>query len=335
VSAPVTDPAGEVRDALLRALASKLDGLQSVERLVRLSGGVSRETWSFDAVTATNTIPLILRRQPRGMASGEDLDLPAALEADVLPCAAAHGVPAPRVVLVLDPSACGGEGFVMERIAGETLPQKILAEESLAIARTRLLGQCAEALANLRRIQPPALPSLPTRRATDLLDAYERMYRSLPVARPIVEFGFRWLEDHHPGQCDTGLVHGDFRLGNFIVNDTGLASLLDWELAHFGDPMEDLGWFCTNAWRFGRSDHPAGGLTSREALYEAYEKAGGPRVDPGQVRFWEIFGCIKWAVISMRFANRYLSGRQRSVELLAVGRRTAEAEMDLMNLVLS
>jgi aminoglycoside phosphotransferase (APT) family kinase protein len=329
VSAPDSDGAAEVRDELLRPLAVKLEGLHSIERLTRLSGGVSRETWSLDAITATDTIPLILRRPSAGVPGGEDLSLPLPLEGHVLRCAAAHGVPAPRVV------AHVGEGFLMDRVAGETIAQRILGEERFANARGRLLDQCAAALAGLRRVPAGALPSLPTRRATDLVKAHERMYRSMSVTRPILEVGFRWLEDHLPVGGDTGLVHGDFRLGNLVVNDEGLASLLDWELAHFGDPMEDLGWFCTNAWRFNRPDRPAGGLGSREALCAAYEKAGGPRTDLERVRFWEIFGCIKWAVISMRFANRHLSGAHRSIELLAIGRRTAEAEIDLMNLLSS
>ncbi|MGQ0836509.1 MAG: phosphotransferase family protein [Gammaproteobacteria bacterium] len=319
----------------MRALTSRLEGLRSLERLVQLSGGVSRETWSLDAVTATGTIPLILRRKPAGVAADQDLNLPQALEAEVVRCAASRGIPAPRVLAVLDPSAGVGEGYVMERVAGETLAPRILSDERFASARACMLGDCAKVLADVHRIRSEALPAIPTFFATDLLIAYERMYRSLPATRAAVEYGFRWLEAHLPKASEAALVHGDFRLGNFVVTERGLASVLDWELAHFGDPMEDLGWFCTNAWRFGRPDHAAGGFGSREELYAAYETAGGRRVDRERVRYWEVFGCLKWAVITMRFAQRHLSRAQQSVELLAIGRRTAEAEMDLLNLVLA
>lgn len=319
----------------MRALAPRLEGLRSLERVVQLSGGVSRETWSLDAVTATGTIPLILRRQPAGVAADQDLNLPQALEAEVVRCAASRGIPAPRVLAVLAPSAGVGEGYVMERVAGETLAPRILSDERFASARARMLGDCAKALADVHCIRSEALPAIPTFFAAHLLTAYERMYRSLPATRAALEYGFRWLEAHLPEASEAALVHGDFRLGNLVVTERGLASVLDWELAHFGDPMEDLGWFCTNAWRFGRPDHAAGGFGSREELYAAYETAGGRRVDRERARYWEIFGCLKWAVITMRFAQRHLSRAQLSVELLAIGRRTAEAEMDLLNLVLA
>lgn len=319
----------------MRALTSRLEGLRSLEHLAQLSGGVSRETWSLDAVTATGTIPLILRRQPAGVAADQDLNLPQTLEAEVVRCAVSRGIPAPRVLAVLDPSAGVGEGYVMERVAGETLAPRILNDERFASTRARMLGDCAKALADVHRIRSEALPAVPTFFAADLLTAYERIYRSLPATRAALEYGFRWLETHLPENSEPALVHGDFRLGNFVVTERGLASVLDWELAHFGDPMEDLGWFCTNAWRFGRPDHAAGGFGSREELHVAYESVGGRRVDRERARYWEIFGCLKWAVITMRFAQRHLSRAQQSVELLAIGRRTAEAEMDLLNLVLA
>jgi len=128
-------------------------------------------------------------------------------------------------------------------------------------------------------------------------------------------------------------VHGDFRNGNFIVRETGIAYVLDWEVAHLGDPHEDLGWLCMNAWRFGRLDRPVGGFGSRSRLYEEYEKATGNPVQADRVHFWEIYGTLKWGVICQWFAHQYLSGEVRVLERAAIGRRVSETELDLLDLI--
>ena len=131
---------------------------------------------------------------------------------------------------------------------------------------------------------------------------------------------------------ESRLVHGDFRNGNLIIGTDGVRAVLDWELAHLGDPMEDLGWICTNSWRFGSIDLPVGGFGEREDLFRGYEEAGGV-VDPGRVHFWEVFGSLKWGIMCMSMYSVYRSGADRSVERAAIGRRSSEAEIDLMNLL--
>jgi hypothetical protein len=128
------------------------------------------------------------------------------------------------------------------------------------------------------------------------------------------------------------VVHGDFRTGNLLVDRRGLAAVLDWELAHLGDPLEDLGWFCVRAWRFG-SPKPAGGFGTRARLVAAYEAHGGGPVDPAVLRWWEVMGTLSWGVICLIQAATHLSGASRSVELAAIGRRVAETELDLLRLL--
>jgi aminoglycoside phosphotransferase (APT) family kinase protein len=127
-------------------------------------------------------------------------------------------------------------------------------------------------------------------------------------------------------------VHGDFRNGNLIVGPDGIRAVLDWELAHLGDPLEDLGWLCVKAWRFG-SPLPVGGFGTYDDLIQAYEKASGAAVDRAALRWWEMFGVFKWAVICVLQAQRHLTGGQRSVELAALGRRVAENEWDLLQML--
>jgi aminoglycoside phosphotransferase (APT) family kinase protein len=132
-----------------------------------------------------------------------------------------------------------------------------------------------------------------------------------------------------PPSVDPVLVHGDFRMGNIVVAETGLRAVLDWEISHWGDPMEDLGWLCVRSWRFGNIDLPVGGFGGREALFTAYEQAGG-QVDPERVRYWEIFGSLKWGVMCATMAATFLSGADRSVDRGTIARRSSEAELDLL-----
>jgi aminoglycoside phosphotransferase (APT) family kinase protein len=128
------------------------------------------------------------------------------------------------------------------------------------------------------------------------------------------------------------LVHGDFRIGNMLFGEDGLRAVLDWELAHVGDPMEDLGFICVRSCRFGGSK-PVGGIGEREEFFAAYEAAGGGAVDPERVRWWEVFGNLRWGVICLSQARTYLDGVSNSVELASIGRRTAETEWELLSLV--
>ena len=149
---------------------------------------------------------------------------------------------------------------------------------------------------------------------------------------PALELGLRWLDQHRPPTGSEAVVHGDYRNGNFVVGRDGLRAVLDWELAHLGDSVEDLGWLCMRAWRFGE-DLPVGGFGTREDLLAGYEAEAGRRVDPDTLRWWEAMGTLKWGVICMLQARAHLDGQSRSVELAAIGRRVCETEHDLFLLL--
>ncbi len=161
----------------------------------------------------------------------------------------------------------------------------------------------------------------------------EREYRGFNWPRPVFELALRWLRDHDPGPPEeVTLVHGDFRHGNLIVGPDGVRAVLDWELAHLGDPMEDLGWICVNSWRFGEIDKPVGGFGSREELFAGYEAAGG-QVDPSRVNFWEVMGTLRWGVMCCGMMQRFRAGPEHSIERAMIGRRASETEIDLLRLI--
>jgi aminoglycoside phosphotransferase (APT) family kinase protein len=130
-----------------------------------------------------------------------------------------------------------------------------------------------------------------------------------------------------------GFVHGDFRIGNLLVIDTGLAAVIDWEFGHIGDPDEELGYLCMRDWRFGMNQHRAAGLCDRETFLTAYEAASGRQVNRDSVDWWELMGNIRWGVICMSQANRHLSGAEKSVELASLGRRSAEMQLESLRLI--
>jgi aminoglycoside phosphotransferase (APT) family kinase protein len=324
----------------LLALARRIDPrVVAVACIERLSGGANNETWAFDAETGDGPLPLILRRTAGGDAAAADAGdpdhatLPPEREAALLQAVAAAGVPVPPVRAVLSPGDALGRGFVMDRLPGETRPKRLLGDPAYAGARAALIGQCGRALAALHAMPLQRLPALRVATARDELALWERRWRAHGGARPAFELALRWLHAHVPdAPTRVAPVHGDFRNGNLLVDADGLRAVLDWELAHAGDPLEDLGWFCVASWRFGAIDAQAGGFGGRQALIDAYCRAGGD-ADAQRVRYWEVFGTLRWGVMCVGMAHTWRTGRDRSVERVAVARRASETELDLLRLL--
>jgi aminoglycoside phosphotransferase (APT) family kinase protein len=292
-----------------------------LERVRRLSAGASRAMWTVDAVRSDGSVEkLIVRTDPR---SGSRPTGPVP-EAALLRAAAEAGVPVPRIVAEDD------EHLVVERIDGETIPRKILRDDEFAAARPKLAAQCGEALAAIHSIAVDSVPGLNTE--ADPVTTWRAMLDGFGQPHPTFELALRWLDERRPPTTGASVVHGDFRNGNLIVGPDGLRAVLDWELAHIGDPMEDLGWLCVKAWRFG-VDQPVGGFGEREDLFAAYGRASGRSVDPDVARWWEVLGTMKWGIMCIAQAFTHLSGTVRSVELATIGRRVCENEWDLLELI--
>jgi aminoglycoside phosphotransferase (APT) family kinase protein len=310
----------------LAAALGDVLGTVTVGGLTRLSGGASRETWSFDAVGAGGSrTELVLRRDPPGR-PGE----PGAMsrEARVIAAARAAGLAVPEVLLSTDePDLWGTAGLVMRRVAGETIARRILREDAYRQARKVLVRQVGEFAAGLHELEVPGY--LP---APDPLTSLRAQLAAFEQASPVFELALRTLEAGRPPAREPVIVHGDLRLGNLIVGPGSLLAVIDWELVHAGNPAEDLGWFCVKAWRFG-VDAPAAGLGSREELLAAYRAAGGADITLDELRWWEMLGTLRWGIICLTQALAHLSGAHRSVELAAVGRRVCEQEWDLLLLL--
>jgi aminoglycoside phosphotransferase (APT) family kinase protein len=251
-------------------------------------------------------------------------------EARLLTVAGAAGVPVPRIVATGDTSSALGSPFVVtERLEGETIPRRLLRDERYAAALAGLAAECGTVLARLHAAPPADVAGLDD---SDQLTQYRQVYDGIAQPSAAFELAFRWLERRRPARRRTAIVHGDFRHGNLLVDASGLRAVLDWELAHLGDPVEDLGWLCVKSWRFG-SPLPVGGFGTYDDLIASYERAGGDPVDRDCLRWWEVLGNLKWGIMCMLQARSHLSGRVRSVELAAIGRRVPEVEWDLLALL--
>ena len=310
----------EVAAALGRRLGGTVRGLR------RLSGGASRVTSAFELDTPDGAArPLILQMDRSGSAPQGRVRMEGAL----LRAAAAAGVPVPAVVAVGEGDELGASWLVVERLEGETIPRKILRDDEWAAARAALTAQAGRALAAIHTIDPASIEGLPP---TDPLGDPLPLLDALGEVRPALELGVRWLAAHRPPEGPRVTVHGDYRFGNFLVGPEGLRGVLDWELAHTGDPAEDIGWLCAPAWRFGGSGE-VGGFGALPALLAAYTAAGGEAVTPARVHWWQVYATVKWATICALQASAHLSGATRSVELATIGRRVCESEWDLFGLL--
>jgi aminoglycoside phosphotransferase (APT) family kinase protein len=287
-----------------------------ITELTRLSGGASRETWRF----AADGRPLVVQLQR----AGDIRDM--MVEAAVVEAAGAAGVPVPAMV-ASGRRDDGGAFMIVEAIDGETIARKIQRDNEFEQARSSFAGRCGAALAQIHSIEPDGIDGLDD---PDQVEQYATVLHELGEPHPVFELTRNWLLEHRPAEARRCLVHGDFRLGNLIVGIAGLEAIIDWELAHVGDPMEDLGWLCVKAWRFGGA-HPVGGIGTRAELFAAYEAAGGGTVDPTAVRWWEVLGTWKWGIMCVLQANAHRSGAVRSHELAAIGRRVCENEFDLLD----
>lgn len=315
-----------------RCVTSFYPGATGITGAAKLSGGASQETWTFDIVHPAGNVGAILRRAPPGYGAPSTrpgLDAEAAL----MQLAHDAGLPSPRVLHVLRPEEGLGRGFIMIRVEGETIARKILRDEEFAAARPLLARQVGRIAAGIHGLPEAKLPKLRSTTSTQEIAGLGREYRSVGWPRPVFELALRWLADHDPGASrEVTLVHGDFRHGNLIIGPDGVRAVLDWELAHFGDPMEDLGWICVNSWRFGEIDKPVGGFGTREELFAGYEEAGRA-VDPARVMFWEVMGTLRWGIMCGRMMQRFRTAPDHPMEQAMIGRRSSETEIDLLRLL--
>ncbi|HMN73918.1 MAG TPA: phosphotransferase family protein [Rhodoblastus sp.] len=330
-SKAASENAPSFSDRTLAVVRRFAPGAERLDRLVRLSGGASQETWSLTAIVDGAPQRMILRRAPAGVPVVEKISLET--EAALMQAAEVAGVPSPHVHYVVRPQDDFGRGFFMSHVEGEALGRKIVRDEAFAAIRPKLAYQAGETLARIHAIDPAGLPELPRITPAEEVATMFDNYRRWSEPRPVFELAFRWARERMPpGDAPARLVHGDFRNGNMLVTPQGISAVLDWELAHIGDPLRDLGWICTGAWRYSVIDKPVGGFGERADLLAGYEAGGGGKVEPETLRFWEALGSLRWGVMCIGMGFRAQQS-DRPVELSMIARRTSENEIDLMRLL--
>jgi aminoglycoside phosphotransferase (APT) family kinase protein len=315
----------EIEQRLADRLTDVLGQPVRIEELRRLTAGANSETWSFQAHSGEQGRRLVLRRQP----GGGHGPLGMTREAEAIAAAAAAGVAVPPVVdFASNDAALGAPYLIAGHIDGETIPRKILRDERYAGARAGLAAELGRTLARIHSIPLDSVPALRSAPPGDL-EHLRTLYLELDTPSAVTEIALSWLADHQPEPVAETVVHGDFRNGNLIISESGLAAVLDWELTHIGDPREDLGWLVVKCWRFG-TEPEVGGFGSLDELLDGYEEIAGHRPDAQAVRWWQIYRTVWWSIGCAQMAQRHLSGEVRSVELAAIGRRVCEQEHDAL-----
>jgi aminoglycoside phosphotransferase (APT) family kinase protein len=311
-------------DSALAAVLTELWGQPvTVTELHQLAGGASREIWSLRADSLDVQRRLVLTRDPRGASHNRSMTREAAL----LDAADRAGVPVPTLRGQGDGSdGVGSQYLLMDHVEGETIPRRLLRDPEFAAARAGLAAELGRVLARIHAIPLDELPPLDS---DDPLEQLRATHDAFDEPRPALELMLRWLAEQRPPARRPGLVHGDFRNGNLMVGPEGLRAVLDWELAHLGDPVQDLGWLCVKAWRFG-APAPVGGFGDRAQLLDGYAEVAGWRPGEDELLWWEVFGTVHWAVICRQQAERHLGGTERSVEMAVLGRRICESEHDAL-----
>lgn len=312
-------------------------GKAQVSRLEPLTGGAIQENWALDATLTGGARPgpleAVLRADAR---SRVPISHDRAQEFALLRAAFETGVRVPEPLwLCTDTGVIGRAFFLMGRVGGSAAGHRLVKDATLDGAR--LVGELAAQLAGIHTITPPRadLNFLPAPKPSPALYWIERFRDWLDSdghPRPALEWGLRWLERNAPPAGETVLCHHDFRTGNYLVDGGALAAVLDWEFAGWGEPEQDIGWFCAKCWRFGANQHEAGGLGAREDFTAAYEAASGRAVDAARVAYWEVMAHVRWAVIACQQADRHLSGAEPSLELALTAHVVPELELEILKL---
>ncbi|MEX0800255.1 MAG: phosphotransferase family protein [Dehalococcoidia bacterium] len=333
-------------DRVAEYLRSKLPhatGL-TVDNVHRIPGGASRETWGLDASWredgATVTRPLVIRRDPPASLLDTDRDVEFRVMAAVRP----HGVPVPETLwLEEDPAWLDRPFFVMERVLGcEASAQKLAYEPRFVAVHAALAQSFTDVLARIHSLDPeeldlgfPEPAPAADRCGLAEIEKWEAVLdREAMDPQPVLRAAFRWMRSNLPVPAQRiVLVHADYRTGNFLYNEQGeIRAFLDWEMAHLGDPLEDVAWACIRPWRWA-GDERIGGLMPRADFYRMYEDATGLKIDEQAILFWEVLGNVKLAAIFLTGARSFAEGRTSSMTMAMVGRSVNRLELEVMDLM--
>jgi len=327
----------EFHAKLAQVVTSRLADCDGLISVARLSGGASQETYRMEVDSGGETRTLAMRRAVEGTYNDLTLSRPGlAGEAELMRQASAAGVPSPAIYYVLTREDDLGDGFIMEWIEGEALGARIVRQPEYATLRQTLAYEIGKILARVHQIDvtsPPLRDLLVQTPPTDFIQQTWDRYIAFDTPQPLIDYTARWLLENLKPAHELVLVHNDFRTGNFMVNEREVVAVIDWEAAHVGDPMRDLGWICVNSWRYG-GDDPVGGFGSYEDLFRGYEEVTEQTVDLDEVKYWQVFGSFWWATVCLGMVAQFRGGPDASIERASIGRRASEALVDCVNLMM-
>jgi len=330
-----------MNDTIRRALEDFLRRQAGADRVAiadvkLLSGGSIQENWLIRADVAGGDhapeLDLVVRTDAPSGVQGSH---PRAEEFALLKAAFDAGVTVPEPLwLCRDANVIGRPFFVMRRADGIAAAHVVVRDRRYGGDRAKLLERLGMELARIHTIRPPRadLGFLTEPDGAPALHAIRRLRAYLdahPTPHPALEWGLRWLERHAPPRGDVVLCHRDFRTGNYMVDENGLTAILDWEFSGWGDPLEDIGWFCAKCWRFGPGGD-AGGIGERDDFYRGYERESGRALDRARVHYWEVMAHLNWAAIALQQAERHLSGEETSLMLALTGHIVPELEYEIL-----
>lgn len=335
----------ELQIALEEKLRALTRGAVRVEHLKMLAGGASQEMWALDLILENGEprgeYKLVLRRQLGGKIHPDALDLEREFRVMQIAYASNVVVPYPQAFL---PDLLNRPAALIHRKHGETIGRRIVREPALENARQVLPKQMGAMLAQIHSIDLDKYamrlflpqPRVEQSPAQWLIAQMEKNLDDISEPHPALELGLRWLHRHEPpAPKHLAFLHGDYRIGNVMVNENGLVSVLDWEFAHIGDAYEDLAWSLVRDWRFGNDHLHFGGIAQPDEFFAAYENARHTKVDLARVHYWQVLGNVRWAIGMLNQAQRHLRGLEANLEFASLGRRCAEVELEVLHLVAS
>ena len=314
---------------LLAALRRRYGAAARIENVVVPTLGGSNQTIVFDLVEPAGARRLVSRQETYVAENSPFLSPNRQFQ--VMRLAFEHGFPVPEPVFEYEPDDHMGAGFVTAFVAGETFPRTIIQSPEFAEVRPKLAAQCGGLFAHLHSLpldKLDFLTAIPD--SQDPLQAQRDRFDSYGDLRPAIEVGLNWLDRHKPPLRPKALLHGDFRNGNLMIGPDGVTAVLDWECCHLGSPAEDIGWLSTRSWRFSRPDLAVGGFGELALLLAAYEAAGGARIEAEEVRYWQVFGLMRWAVLNLMQAVGHVRGERRGLVYASCGRNVCLVEYDLL-----
>jgi aminoglycoside phosphotransferase (APT) family kinase protein len=300
-----------IEDLLSGFLALQWGAAVTITGLHRFHGGAARETYRFDATAGARREALVLRRDPPS----------SLIETDRAPEFAAlrdmhdAGVPVPEPLWLDVGNELGAPGFIMREVPG-VHAANILLPDPYGDARHRVGTQLFETLGRIHCVDSGRMARLldapaPADAWRVRLDHWRRVVAEDAIGpEPVAWAAIRWLEAHPPPPAQRiAIVHGDYRSGNFLVDDANcIKAIVDWEMVHLGDPLEDLAWVCDPLWGHGEVDVPAATLPLGEAI-DIWERASGLSCDREAFRWWRVFAQLTGLAIWISSQKEIAAGR--------------------------